>query len=68
MAEQVILTVFLNLLLWDSRASTSGSLPDLCLFHLEFEVEVCCHWLSLGSENPSGGCPASLCKHRHPNS
>lgn len=60
MAEKAVLVVFLNLLLRDSRASASGPLPDLFSFHLESEIEVCCYWLSLGSENPSGVCPASL--------
>lgn len=60
MAEKAVLLVFLNLLLWDSRASGSGPRPGFCSFHLESQVEVCCHWLSLGSENPSGVCLASL--------
>lgn len=48
MAEKVVPMVLLNLLLWDSRASSSGSLPDLCSFHLQSGVEVYCHWLSPG--------------------
>lgn len=60
MAEKAVLMAFLNLRLWDSRPSASGPLPDLCSFRLDSQAEVCCHWLSLGSENPSGVCPASL--------
>lgn len=46
MAEKVILMVILNLLLWGSNSS--GSLPDLCLFHLESVVGVYWYWLSPG--------------------
>lgn len=48
MAGKVVLMVFLNLLLWDSRASSSGLLPDLCSFHLGSEVEIYCRCLSPG--------------------